>query len=132
VFALEATTHTWGAASPGSDTWGQEDFVVSQFDKLKSRFIDAGLRMIIGEYGAVHQAGYEDYRRYYLEYVTKAAHDRGIVPVFWDNGSKESGKEALGLFDRASGAELHPLVTEAMMRAVTSAYTLAEVGLPIP
>ena len=131
-FALAAETNTWGAASPGSNDWGQEDYVVSQFDKLKSKFIDAGLPMIIGEYGAVHQEGFEDYRRYYMEYVTKAAHDRGILPVYWDNGSQESGAEALGLFDRASGSKLRPLVIEAMTRAVTSDYSLAEVALPSP
>jgi len=41
---------------------------------------DQGVPVLIGEYGAVQQDGYEDYRRYYMEYVTKAAVDRGLVP----------------------------------------------------
>ncbi len=36
LFALMGKTNTWGRASPGRDDWGQEDFVVKQFDKLKS------------------------------------------------------------------------------------------------
>lgn len=132
TFALEASTNTWGAASPGRDTWGQEDFVVGQFDKLKSRYIDAGIPVILGEYGAVHQAGFEEYRRYYLEYVTKAAVDRGIVPIYWDNGSEESGKEALGLFNRSTNEVLHPTILEALMRAATNAYSLDDVAKPAP
>ena len=132
LFALQAKTHTWGSGAPGRDDWGQEDFVVSQFDKLKSTFIDKGLPVIIGEYGATHQEGYEDYRRYYMEYVTKAAVDRGIVPVYWDNGSRNSGGESFGIFDRSSNTVLRPDVLAAMQRAATSSYTLGDIARPKP
>ena len=65
LFALQAKKNTWGSASPGRDDWGQEDFVVRQFDKVKATFIDQGIPVLIGEYGATHQDGFEDYRRYY-------------------------------------------------------------------
>ena len=129
-FAGEASTHTWGAGSPGVDNWGQEDHVRGQVQKLKTKFIDQGLPMIWGEYGAVKQAGYESYQRYYTEYVTKAVHDAGIVPFLWDNGSKGSGAEAFGLFDRANNGVQNPALLEAMLRAVTSTYTLADVQKP--
>lgn len=131
-FAGAATTNTWGAASPGNDGWGQEDWVTGQFDKLKTAFIDTGLPMILGEYGAVHQTGYEDYRRYYMEYVTKAAKDRTILPVVWDNGSQGSGNEAFGLFNRDTNEVLHSAVMEAMVRAESSDYSLNDVALPTP
>jgi endoglucanase len=133
LFALQAKTNTWGSASPGNkDNWGQEDFVVKQFDKVKATYVDQGIPVIIGEYGATHQEGFEDYRRYYMEYVTKAAVDRGIVPIYWDNGSKNSGGESFGLFDRGSNTVLHPHVMDAMKRAATSSYKLSEVALPKP
>lgn len=132
LFALQAKTHTWGRGAPGRDDWGQEDHVVAQFDLVKSTFIDRGVPVIIGEYGATHQKGFEDYRRYYMEIVTKAAADRGIVPVYWDNGSRNSGGESFGLFDRTTGAVLHPKVLEAMLRAATHDYTLADVAPPRP
>ncbi len=132
TYALAAETHTWGAASPNNDGWGQEEFVVEQFDKLKSTYVDQGLPVIIGEYGAVHQAGYEDYRRYYMEYVTKVAIDRGIVPVYWDNGAEGSGTENLGLFSRSSYQELHPTILDAMFRAAAPGHTLDQVALPQP
>ncbi len=93
---------------------------------------NGGATSSVGEYGATHQAGYEDYRRYYLEYVTKAATDRGILPVYWDNGSRNSGGESFGLFDRRTGKVLHPKVLEAMLRAATHDYSLADVAPPKP
>jgi endoglucanase len=132
LFALQAQKQTWGGASPGRDDWGQEDHVVAQFDKLKAAFIDQGLPVLMGEYGATHQDGYDDYRRYYIEYVTKAAVDRGIVPVYWDNGGRGSGGEKFALFDRHTRRVLHPELLKAMMRAATSSYSLSDVAPPKP
>jgi aryl-phospho-beta-D-glucosidase BglC (GH1 family) len=132
LFALQAKTHTWGAASPGRDDWGQEDFVVGQFDKLKATYIDKGVAVLLGEYGATHQEGYEDYRRYYMEYVTKAAVDRGILPVYWDNGGKKSGGESFAIFDREANSVLRPTILQAMQRAATKSYKLTDIALPKP
>lgn len=129
-FAGEASTNTWGAASPGSDSWGQEDFVVGQFDKLQAEYISQGIAVMMGEYGAVKNAGYENYRRYYMEYVTKAAVDRGIVPVYWDNGGMGTGPDSFGIFDRSAGTVAEPELLEAMFRAATMQYTLADIALP--
>jgi endoglucanase len=130
LFTMMAKTHTWGHASPGKDSWGQEDFVVAQFDKLKSRYVDQGVPVLIGEYGAVHQDGYEDHRRYYVEYVTKAAVDRGLVPVYWDNGGRNSGADGFALIDREANGVLRPKLMEAVLRAATSSYSLGEVAPP--
>jgi endoglucanase len=130
TFALAAKTHTWGRAAPDHDDWGQEDHVLRQLDKLKERFIDRGLPVFLGEYGASHQAGFEDYRRYYIEYVTKAAVERGILPVYWDNGAHGSGGESFGLIDRVSGEALHPAVLEAMLRAASPGSRLSDVAAP--
>jgi aryl-phospho-beta-D-glucosidase BglC (GH1 family) len=132
LFALQAETHTWGKKSPKPDDWGQEDFVVAQFDKLKASYVDKGLPVIIGEYGATHQQGFEEYRRYYMEYVTKAASDRGILPVYWDNGGRGSGGENFALFDRGNNSVLRPKLLEAMKRAATHSYGLGEVAEPQP
>jgi endoglucanase len=132
LFALMAEKHTWGRNSPGSEDWGQEDHVVAQFDKLKAKFVDHGIPVILGEYGATHQDDYEDYQRYYVEYVTKAAIDRGMVPVLWDNGGRGSGGEKFGLLDRNSGEPIHPELLTAIQRAATGDYTLADVKPPVP
>ncbi len=132
LFTMMAKTPTWGAASPGRDDWGQEDFVVRQFEKIKLEYVGKGLPVIIGEYGAVEQEGYQDYRRYYMEYVTKAAVDRGLVPVYWDNGGRNSGSDGFALIDRQANGVYRPKLMEAMLRAVTSSYSLKDVAPPAP
>lgn len=129
-FAGEGSTHTWGTGNPSIDNWGQEDWVRGQVDKLRTTFISQGLPMIWGEYGAITQSGYENYRRYYLEYVTKAVHDAGITPFLWDNGALASGAEGFGLFDRTNNSVGDPEILEALVRAVTSSYGLEDVAKP--
>jgi len=129
-FAGEGASHAWGKGNPGADDWGQEDWVTAQVQKLKSTFIDQGLPMIWGEYGAVHQEGAEKYQRYWLEVVTKAVHDAGITPFLWDNGAKGSGRDSFGLFDRSTNTVLHPEWLEALQRAASKDYTLADVPKP--
>jgi len=129
-YAGEGSTHTWGSASPGSDNWGQESHVVSQYDKLKAAYVDKDLPMIVGEYGAVHQEGYENYRRYYMEYVTKVIIDRGMVPFYWDNGGKNSGADGFALFDRKDATVVQPTILAAMLKAATEDYSLDQVPLP--
>ena len=61
-----------------------------------------------------------------------AAVDRGLVPVYWDNGGRGSGGESFALFDRSANSVLHPELLQAMLRAATSAYTLADIARPKP
>jgi endoglucanase len=130
TFALAAKTKTWGEASPGHDNWGQESHVTGQFDKLKSKFIDQGLPVFLGEYGATNQAGSEEYRRYYVEYVTKAAIERGILPMYWDNGGTNDGGESFALFNRTTLQVLHQDLLDAMQRAKNGSTKLSDIALP--
>jgi len=129
-FAGEASTTTWGSASPGADSWGQESHVVSQFDKLRSTYIEQGLPVIIGEYGATNRTGSETYRRYYMEYVTQAACQRGMVPVYWDNGGTGSGPDNFGLISRSSKQIVFPEILAAMFRGCESTGSLDAIAKP--
>lgn len=117
-YALEENMNTvvWGSDAPGNCGWGNEDHVDAQFDRLKTTYIDNGIPVIIGEYGAINK--HQDaYRNYYMEYVTKAACDRGIVPVYWDNGY--NGDFGFALFDRNNGNVLHQGMLDAMMQGAS-------------
>lgn len=129
-FAGDGSTHVWGVNSPGTDNWGQEDYLASQFDKLQSQYTANGLPVMIGEFGAVNQTGYENYRRYYLEYVTKVAHDRHFLPVYWDNGGQGSGADNFGLIDRSTNAITQPELVETLMRAAHDDYALESIAPP--
>lgn len=129
-FAGEGSSPAWGNGAPGADTWGQEDFVRNQFQKLKTKYIDAGLPMIIGEYGAVNQTGAENYRRYYMEYVTQAACQVGMVPVYWDNGGIGSGPDSFALINRTTKEVVHPEIVSAMFRGCSSTSSLDSIAKP--
>ncbi|HYF70751.1 MAG TPA: cellulase family glycosylhydrolase [Ohtaekwangia sp.] len=127
-FTLDAASskYLWGAAyegNPNRSDWGQEAWVDEAFGLMKTKFVDNGIAVILGEYGATYRAslttGLADHiasRNYYLNYVTKAAKDNGLVPVYWDNG--HTGDNSSGLFNRATGAIVHQDAVDAIISAV--------------
>lgn len=123
-YALEEnmSCNVWGSDAQGNCGWGNEDYVDAQFDKLVTAYVDNGIPVIIGEYGAINKNN-DPYRNYYMEYVTKAACDRGLVPVYWDNGY--NGDFGFALFDRSTGDVLHEGMLDAMLRGASGeAYTI--------
>lgn len=126
----------WGhtAAPDRKADYGDEDYMTSQFNAMKTTFIDRGIPAYIGEMGCVHRPGNdrdELFRLYYLEYLCKAAKDYGMAPFYWDAGGDGSGNTS-ALFDRATGAFVHNAqeVIDVMKRAVftqDAAYTLQSV-----
>ena len=90
----------WGKAAKdpkSTDSWGNEDYVDGQFDKMKAAFIDRGVPVILGEYCAGMKQrfpGMDSYRKLWDEYVTRSAYSRGMIPMLWDTG---------GTIDRVTG-----------------------------
>ncbi|PUA28430.1 MAG: endoglucanase [Cellvibrio sp. 79] len=111
----------WGknATNPSAtETWANEAWADSQFQKMKTNFVDKGVGVILGEYGVVSRTNvgdHEGYRVYWNEYITKSAYTRGLVPVYWDNGF--GGNGGMALFDRASGTQLYPNLIQAIVKA---------------
>lgn len=111
----------WGkiAADPGKTAgWGNEDYVDNKFLQIKSNFIDKGYGVILGEYGVIARTsveGHEEYRRYYLEYITKSLMDHGLVPIYWDNGN--TGNYGFGIFNRSTGEKAYPDLISAIVSA---------------
>ncbi len=109
------TVFLWGKDFTGAGTasWGQEDWVDKQFGRMKANFADRGIPVVLGEYSptlrmslnATDYANHVKSRNYYLNYVTKAAVQNGIIPVYWDNGP--TGDMASGLFNRLTGEQVH-------------------------
>lgn len=113
----------WGKyATENFDNWGQEDHVDSQMQMLHDTFIAEGYPVIIGEMGVQDKThlseNFNEYRRYWLEYVVKSAKANGCIPVYWDNGW--NGKNGFGLFDRTSCTVTQQSLIDAMIRAINS------------
>lgn len=120
--------YLWGSAfanSPNVSTWGQESWVDEQFGFMKTHFVDKGIPVILGEYGAILRSGLNDAialqnhkkaRQTYLTYVTKTAIANGLIPFYWDNGA--TGHNGFGLFNRNNNSIAHPDAVGAIMNGV--------------
>ena len=132
-FTGDATQKVWGdKALPGN--WANENNVRNTFNSVRDKFVKNNIPVIIGEYGAVNQSGDAfAHRKYYMEYVTKHAHDCGFVPFYWDNAGFGSGKEKFGLLRRGNGSAYDSNATEilgVMMKAVNQNYSLESITPP--
>lgn len=135
-FTLEAKYSDWGhtGESGKKADWGDEDNVKNAFSRLKAKFIDQGIPVYIGEMGCTSHgdARGEAFRKYYLEYVCKAAKDYGMVPFYWDNGGVGAGKETSGLINHSTGSYVNngQEIIEVMTKAIfteDASYTLESV-----
>ncbi|MBQ8674178.1 MAG: cellulase family glycosylhydrolase [Bacteroides sp.] len=90
-------SYYWGdymvSGSDRNSTWGDESHVRSQFKKMKNKFADQGIPMILGEYGVIIRTGLGDTqeahdksRQQWHEVVTREAKNHGLVPFLWDIG----------------------------------------------
>lgn len=87
-------------------TWGEEAEMEQLFGLMKTKFVDKGIPVILGEFAVIkrnfltgqalslHLAS----RAHYLNYLTKRAKAHGLVPFYWDAGNM--GANASALFNR--------------------------------
>lgn len=77
-------------------TFGEESDVNTAFNKMKMKFADKSIPVLLGEYGAYRRdntahvpldlATHNDAVDYWITYITKQAKANGILPFFWDTG----------------------------------------------
>ena len=106
-------------------TWGEESTVDSFFGMMKTKFVDKGIPVIIGEFGAIkrslsgdnlalHQAS----RVHYYKYCTEVASRSGMVLMVWDAGFPYIAN-SLGLIDRSTNSVADSDVVEGMMEVLS-------------
>lgn len=89
TFCVAEAGASWGYAS----TWGtaaEQQALDADLDLLKTRFVDAGVPVIIGEYGVLTESSDgKDQSSIcaYLKAVAEGALKRGMCPVLWDSGN---------------------------------------------
>ncbi len=99
-------------------TWGEEGTVDFMFKLMKTQFVDKGIPVILGEFGAVARTTltgdalklHLDSRAYYFKYITKQSIANGLLPFFWDTGS---------LLDRKNNVVLDQQVLDALIQGGT-------------
>jgi aryl-phospho-beta-D-glucosidase BglC (GH1 family) len=102
----------WGASNRSTTdternpTWGEEADLAKLFKSMKTQFVDKGIPVILGEFGAIRRSNLTGNnlalhlasRAYYFQYVVKQAKANGIVPFYWDEGN--IGSNGFGIFNR--------------------------------
>jgi len=111
----------WGAianSAANTETWANESYVDAQFQKMKSRFVDQGVAVIVGEYSAISrsQDSAGTYRTYWDQYIARSAFTHGLVPIYWDAGN--TGNNSSGLFSRSTGLQIYPRLISTIVNAV--------------
>lgn len=102
----EGSTTTWGTDSDKKE-------LDDNFEYLKSKFIDNGVPVIIGEFGSTNKNN-ESERAKHMEYYIRAAKSRGITCFIWDNGTKDE----FGLLDRNSNTWYFKSIIDAAMKGL--------------
>jgi len=98
-----------------NSTWGEEAEVDRLFVLMKNQFVDKGIPVVLGEFGAIRRDNLTGdalklhlaSRAFYLKYVTKQANANGLLPFFWDTG---------GLFDRSKNTVSDQQSLDALMQ----------------
>lgn len=92
----------WKFTNGQSTTFGSADKaeLSARFAALRSRFVDAGVPVIIGEFGSIAAADDATRAEYYKSYISSAKAN-GIRCFIWDNGVL-SGKDSYGIYDRTA------------------------------
>jgi aryl-phospho-beta-D-glucosidase BglC (GH1 family) len=96
---------------PGRNaTWGEEDWLQNQLQKMNTKFVSQGVPVILGEFGAMNRTGNPQLsdpddldlhlasRLFYHQLIVDSANSLGIAPFYWDNGW--TGQDGSGIFNR--------------------------------
>ena len=99
-----------------NSTWGEENDVEHYFGLMKTKFIDKGIPVIIGEFAAFRrkinppsdQALHDASIEYFHRYIVHSAINKGIVSFIWDVN--------MGLFNRSTGVIHDHEILSALMQ----------------
>ena len=89
-------------------TYGEEADLDKLFKSMKTQFVDKGIPVILGEFGAIKRTNltgndltlHLDSRAYFLKYVVKQAKVNGMLPFYWDAGF--IGVNTMTIFNRTN------------------------------
>lgn len=94
----------------------EEDELDKKFERMKAKFVDRGIPVIIGEFGAFRrkvpatsdQALHDASVNYYYRILVKTALNKGMIPVCWDVPGM--------IYDRKTGETKDKALVDAIMQ----------------
>ena len=114
-FALNtnASFNSW-SKNNSSDT----SPITERVNRVYNKFVRNGIPVIIGEFGAMNK-GNEETRAKWANFYVKAAMDKGIPCIWWDNGSFSGDGELFGLINRNTKTITYPRVLAGLMHGTS-------------
>jgi aryl-phospho-beta-D-glucosidase BglC (GH1 family) len=105
-------------------TWGEETDLENYFKLMKTKFIDNGIPVVLGEFGAIRRTTltgdaltlHLNSRAYYLKSVVKQAKLNGMLPFYWDEGSL--GNHGFGIIDRSNNTVFDTQALDALLEGL--------------
>lgn len=96
-FCFNKTQYTTFSESEFDSVWQ------APITALKSRFLENGIGVILGEFGAVAKNN-DSERVKYVQKLAKTCMEAGLIPIWWDNYISEpsASNEAFGIINRLS------------------------------
>ena len=140
-FTLMTEDQSWGkqayywgqdfhsASDPDHNaTWGEEDELDRLFGLMKSKFVDKGIPVLVGEYSAMRRSDLTGdslqlhlaSRAHYHDYIVERCNALGLLPFFWDNGGLNN--HSSGIFDRHKNTVFDTPTLNAVTRVETPQY----------
>ena len=98
-------------------TWGEEAEVERLLGLMKTKFVDKGIPVLVGEFGTIKRTNpadtalHQSSREYFNKYITSSSISKGMIPVYWDNGASD-----FAVFNRSTGAVTDQGVINAIMQ----------------
>ena len=110
----------------GIDYWSVSDTtsvngVTGFMDTLYSKYINKGIPVVIGEFGARELNANLKARVEYASYYIAAARARGITCFWWDNNAFSGDGELFGLLDRSTCEFRYPQIADGMVKYASKA-----------
>lgn len=110
TFTLLEKDADWGKAAYTWGTPADVAKVAADMLKVKQRFIDQGIPVVLGEFGCSSKKDPASTHKY-LTTVCETAHSMGLVPMLWDIGE---------IYDRKTCTFKSPQLGEAFARIATA------------
>jgi hypothetical protein len=105
-------------------SWGEEAYVVATFQKMKTQFVNKGIPVVLGEYGAIRRTTLTGdaltlhlaSRAYWIKYITQQAKANGLLPFYWDEGAIQN--HGFGIINRQNNTVGDQQVMDALLQGI--------------
>jgi endoglucanase len=110
------------AKATSTDKWGtaaDKAACDAELDRIYKKFVKNNIPVIIGEWGTVNKSN-TSARAVHAGYYANGIRERGMLPVWWDNGVS-TGYGAFGILNRKSCTWDFPEIVDSLIKGVQDA-----------